>query len=288
MPTVYIIILNWNGWKDTLACLFSLEDLDYPSYEIVVVDNGSTDNSVEEIRKAYPQITLLETGRNLGFAGGNNLGIRYALEKGANYIWLLNNDTVVAPNALTAMVEIAESNPKIGAVGSVLYYMDQPERVQAWGGGRISLITGRSRHLLSPGELHYITGASLLLRTEALEQVGLLDEGFFMYWEDVDLSLRLQNRGWKLAVASGSRILHKESASVGKRSSLMDEYFNASAVVFFYRHASLPFLPVFLGVGGRLLKRIFKGDWKRALAVIQGAKNGSRIHASLMDRGICG
>jgi GT2 family glycosyltransferase len=114
--------------------LSSLEFLDYPDYKVIVVDNGSTDNSVAEIRKAHPQITLLETGRNLGFAGGNNVGIRYALEQGADYVWLLNNDTKADPHALTAMVEVAESDPRIGAVGSVLYYMDEPERVQAWGG----------------------------------------------------------------------------------------------------------------------------------------------------------
>lgn len=276
MSLVYVIVLNWNGWRDTSVCLSSLENLDYPNYEMVVVDNGSTDHSVEEIRKAYPQITLLETGRNLGFAGGNNVGIRYALERGADYIWLLNNDTVVDPNALTAMVEIAESDPKIGAVGSVLYYMNQPEKVQAWGGGRISLITGRSRHLLSPGELHYITGASLLLRTEALEQVGLLDEGFFMYWEDADLSFRLRQKGWAVAVAPDSRVLHKESASAKKGSPQQDILFNASAVRFFRRHAQFPLLPIVLGIGGRMLKRLLLRDWERIKSVWLGYKKGMK------------
>lgn len=273
-PLVYVIVLNWNGWQETLECLTSLEVLDYPNYEVVVVDNGSTNGSAEEIRKAKPQVTLLETGRNLGFAGGNNIGIRYALEQGAEYIWLLNNDTVVDPGALTAMIELAEKDRRIGVVGSVLYYMEQPTKVQAWGGGRVNLLTGRSRHLLAPGEPHYITGASMLLRREALEQVGLLDEGFFMYWEDADFGFRLRKAAWKLEVAPNARVWHKESASLGKKSPILDEYFNASAVRFFRRHAPFSAWPIFVGVGGRALKRMARGDWKRVRAVWAGLRSG--------------
>jgi len=277
-PVVYVVVLNWNGWRETIDCLSSLESLDYPDYQVIVVDNGSTDNSAAEICKAHPQITLLETGRNLGFAGGNNVGIRYALEQGADYVWLLNNDTKADPHALTAMVEVAESDPRIGAVGSVLYYMDEPERVQAWGGGWVSLWWGISRHFTMPvpaERIHYITGASLLIRRRALEEVGLLDEDFFMYWEDADFSLRLRKAGWRLAVTSGVRVWHKESASLGKKSPVLDEYFNNSAVRFFRRHAPWPLLPIAVGVGGRLLKRILRRDWERVRAVWRGAKMAS-------------
>jgi len=273
-PKAYIIILNWNGWRDTLACLAALEVLDYPNCQVVVVDNGSTDGSAEEIRKAKPQVTLIETGQNLGFAKANNIGIRYALDQGANYVWLLNNDTIVDPGALSAMVELAERDRRVGVVGSVLYYMEQPTKVQAWGGGRVSLLTGRSCHLRAPGEPHYITGASMLLRREALEQVGLLDEGFFMYWEDVDLSFRLRQRGWMVAVTPGSRVLHKESASVKKRSSRQDILYNASAVRFFRRYSRFPTLPITLGIGGRMLKRLLLGDWERVRSVWLGYKRG--------------
>lgn len=273
-PLVYVLVLNWNGWQDTVKCIESLKFLTYPNYEIVVLDNASTNDSVARICKAHPDVLLIETGANLGFAGGNNIGIRYALERGAEYIWLLNNDTIVSPDALTAMIEVAESDPKIGAVGSVLYYMNQPEKIQAWGGGRVNLITGRSRHLLALGDLHYITGASMLLRKEALEQVGLLDEGFFMYWEDTDLSFRLLQKGWRLAVAPNSRVLHKESASAKKGSAQQDILYNASAVRFFRRHALLPFFPIALGIGGRILKRLLLGDWKRVRSVWLGYRRG--------------
>lgn len=274
MKLVCVLVLNWNGWQDTVKCIDSLKSLAYPNYEIVVLDNASTNDSVARIREAHPDILLIETGANLGFAGGNNIGIRYALERGADYIWLLNNDTIVSPDALTAMIEVAESDPKIGAVGSVLYYMNQTEKIQAWGGGRVNLITGRSRHLLAPGDLHYITGASMLLRREALEQVGLLDESFFMYWEDADLSLRLRREGWKLAVAEGARVLHKESASAGKKSLLQDELYSMSLVRFLRQNTTFPFLPLAIGIGMRLLKRAFMGEWDRFGATWTGFIRG--------------
>ena len=266
-PSVAIILLNWHGWRDTLACLASLEKLDYPNYQIVVVDNGSTDDSVERIHEAYPQLTLLETGKNLGFAGGNNVGIRYALERGVDYVWLLNNDTIVEANTLSALVATAEANPRIGAVGSVLYYMDRPEKVQAWGGGRVSLWSGRSWHLTSPGRLDYLTGASLLLRWEALEHVGLLDEGFFMYWEDTDYGFRLRKAGFRLEVAEDSRIWHKESATLGKVSLQGDAYYSTSALRFFRRHALIPTVSNTIGFGGRFLRRLLRGEWDRVRAV---------------------
>ncbi|MDW8091366.1 MAG: glycosyltransferase family 2 protein, partial [Meiothermus sp.] len=115
---VYVIVLNWNGWKDTIECLSSLRHSDYPNYEIVVVDNNSEDDSVVRIREAHPQVPIIQAEDNLGFAGGNNLGIRYALSKGAEFVWLLNNDTKVMKNTLSSMVELAMRNPDVGVVGS--------------------------------------------------------------------------------------------------------------------------------------------------------------------------
>lgn len=273
-PKVFVIVLNWSGWEETLECLASLEKLVYPNYEVTVVDNGSTDDSVERIRQAYPSIKLVETFENFGFAGGNNLGIRYALAGGAAYVWLLNNDTVVEPNALGEMLDVARRDPGVGAVGSVLYYMDERDRIQVYGGGRVSLRTGMSRHFTVPvpdERLSYIAGVSLLLPRNTLEDVGLLDEDFFMYWEDSDYGFRVRTSGRRLAVAPGSKIWHTESAALGTRSPILDSYFNASAVRFFKKHSSLPILPISIGVGGRLLKRVAARDWKRARAVCRAA-----------------
>ena len=277
---VALILLNWHGARDTIACLDSLASLDYPNYRVLVVDNGSMDDSVARIRAAHPEVPILETGRNIGFSGGCNVGIRRALEEGADYIWLLNNDTTVDPQALTAMVAVAEANPGLGAVGSVLYYLDSPKDIQAWGGGRVCFWSGRARHLLNPvpsARLHYLTAASVLLRRRALEEIGLLDENtFFMYWEDTDLSFRLRKAGWGLAVADESIVLHREHAATGKGSPLLDSYFNESAARFFRRYAPIPAWPISVGTLGRLGKRVLRGNLPGFLATLRGTYAGLR------------
>lgn len=279
-PRVYVLLLNWNGWRDTLECLASLQHLEYDNFSVVVLDNGSTDDSVKRIQEAFPSVILIENGQNRGFAAGNNVGIQYALERGGDYIWLLNNDTIVDPNALSALVEMAESNPRLGAVGSVLYYLEEPGRVQAWGGGWVSLVFGTAMHFTSPvsrERIGYLTGASILIRRAALEHVGYLDEGFFMYWEDVDYCFRLRKAGWQLAVAGESRVLHKESSSVSGRSPARDLLAGISAVRFFRRHAPVPILPLVLGAGVRVTKRLLAGRFEHAWAVIAGLSRGMRL-----------
>lgn len=271
-PLVTIVVLNWNGWHDTLECLTSLRKLDYRKRRVVVVDNGSTDDSIVRLRGAYPDITILETGRNLGFAGGNNVGIRWALQQGSRYIWLLNNDTTAHPKALSSMVGQAEFDGQVGAVGCLLYYLDRPERLQAWGGGWVNLWLGLANQYsrrVRKERLDYLTAASLLLRGAALEQVGLLDEGFFMYWEDIDLAFRLRKAGWRMTLAEDAVVWHKESASLGHRSTVRDRYTTLSAIRFFRRHAPWPIVPILLGTSIRVLKRIAAGDWRRARTVLK-------------------
>ncbi|HVI11184.1 MAG TPA: glycosyltransferase family 2 protein [Candidatus Binatia bacterium] len=281
---VSIVLLNWNGWRDTVACLESLRQLRYPNFDVIVVDNGSTDDSVARIRETFPDVDLIEAGKNLGFAAGCNLGAVHALSRGSEYVWLLNNDTVADPGALAALIEKAEANPQIGVVGSVLYCADEPERVQCWGGGYVSFRLGRSRPFVGPvpdEKLEFITGASFLLPRKVIKKFGLLDEGYFMYWEDADYCFGLRRAGLKLAVAERSKVWHKESASVGKVSARLDNYFNASAARFFARHASLPGVTLWTGVTLRLAKRILAGDWGRALAVWNGVR-GRRLEPTLL------
>ena len=270
MKSVLVIVLNWNGWRDTVECLTSLEKLNYRNFQVVVIDNGSTDDSVLRIRLAFPGVSIIEAKKNLGFAGGCNLGIRHALEEGAEYVWLLNNDTTVDPDALVALVQKAEADPQVGAVGSAIYSAVDPDRLLAWGGGRVNFWLGRSRHFLSSvpdSEIQFLTGASLLLTRSVLESVGLLDEGFFMYWEDADYCFRLRRASWKLAAAGDSKVWHKEQGSSERKGILLDDQFNRSASRFFSRHAPIPIIPVGAGTGLRIAKRIFIGDWKRARAL---------------------
>jgi GT2 family glycosyltransferase len=275
LKAVGIVLLNWNGWRDTVECLASLEKLSYRNFRVVVVDNGSTDDSVAQIRDSFSGVAVVGVEKNLGFAGGCNVGIRHALEAGAEYVWLLNNDTTVAPRALGAMVEMADADAKLGAVGSAIYSTTEIDRLLAWGGGYINFWLGRSRHFLSPvpnDKIEFLTGASLLLRRTALESVGLFDEGFFMYWEDGDYCFRLRQAGWTLGVAGNSLVWHKEQGSVGKKSALLDTHFNRSAKRFFTRHAPAPFISICAGTGLRIAKRVLTGNWERAHAVWAGGR----------------
>lgn len=272
VPPVACIVLNWNSWQDTLACLAELKGIEYGNLTVIVVDNGSTNDSVTRIRQAHPAVELICTGRNLGYAGGVNAGIRPALERGAEFLWLLNNDAKPSPNALSALVDKALEAPDLGAVGSVLMYMSAQAEVQAWGGGRVNCWLGRSAHATSGKEdrwFDYLTGASLLLRRAALEQVGLFDDGFFLYWEDTDLGFRLRRRGWRLGVAAESVVLHKEGASSGDRRRV-DRHSTASGIRFLRKHAPIPWISVPMFLAARIANRLVRGDFAQTGDIIGG------------------
>lgn len=211
-----VVILNWNGWRDTLACVESLRLQTQRPEWIVVVDNASTDESEQRLRNLGEDVTFLQSGANVGFAGGNNVGIRWALNRGADAVWLLNNDATADEGALAALVETWRRRPAAGAIGTRIYEMQRPGVLQCWGGGWINLWTGRAReypHEVPEARLDYISGCSLFLPRPALERAGLLDEGFFMYFEDAELSLRYAKAGFELAVADTARVFHKGGAS---------------------------------------------------------------------------
>lgn len=279
---VHVILLNWNGWSDTLECLSSLQRLNYPNYRVIVVDNGSTDDSVSRIRAQFPAIELVETGQNLGFAGGCNVGISRSLAEDADYVWLLNNDSTVEPDALQRLIDKATSGSRIGAVGSAVYAAHSPDELDAWGGGRVNFWLGCSRHFVRPvcdEKIQFITGASILLPRTVIQTLGVLDEGFFMYWEDAAYCFHLRAAGWRLAVAGESKVWHKGSASVGRGSATMDFYFNASAARFFNQYSPVPWLSTWVGVLLRIAKRLIAGNWNRARAVWVGTRaQGSRTH----------
>ncbi len=187
-------------------------------------------------------------------------------------MWLVNNDTKVHPHALTAMVETARSDLRIGAVGSVLYHMEQPDTIQYWGGGRVNVWLGRSYVFTKRVEDHriqFLGGASILLRRKALEEIGLLDDGFFMYWEDSDLCFRFLEAGWKLAVAPESKVWHKQCGSTGKKSSQVDLLMRVSMVRFLKRHAPMPLFSIFVGVVLMIGNRLVQRDWVRARALLE-------------------
>lgn len=224
--SVFIVILNWNGWEDTAKCVESCRELTYVNFHILVVDNGSTDGSETNLRKKFSDIDIIQTGRNLGFSGGNNVGIRRALEQDADFVWLLNNDTIVDPACLARMVQAMEAGDHVGMVGSKIYYHDSPDTLW-FAGGEVDLEGGGlTRHIgkdeIDRGdydtqkETAYLTGCSILARREMIDEIGLLEENYFLYFEDADWSLRAKQKGWKLMYQPEAILWHKEGAQTGK------------------------------------------------------------------------
>lgn len=273
MARVVCVVVNWNGWQDTVECLNSLGQQDYGELEVIVVDNGSTDDSIRRIQEAHPWVTVVETGRNLGFPSGCNVGTRLALQKGADYVWLLNNDTIAPPDTLKKLLRIALDNPNAGAIGAVLYYMHDPARVQAWGGGRINLWTGFVTHFTQPTDLDantYLTGANMLLPRRVCEEVGIFYEGFFMYCDDSDLGIRLLRAGYGLVVAEDTAILHKEGASSPKRSPQIDRFATTSGMRLLRRHSPLPKVSIGVFLLLRMANRARRAEWANLIAVWNG------------------
>jgi GT2 family glycosyltransferase len=221
-PRVSIVILNWNGLGDTIECLESLKKITYPNYEIIVVDNGSQGDDVEVLRERYrDDVHIIQNEKNYGFARGNNIGIRYALDKGTDYVLLLNNDTVVALDFLDEMVRVAGSDEGIGIVCPKMYRYSQPEKVCFDGGVRIHLLWGTVTEGLRPDDARpvvdteFATGTAMLISRKTLEQIGLLPEEYFFGTEDVDYSLNALRNRFRIVVARRATVWHKVASTAG-------------------------------------------------------------------------
>lgn len=223
-PLVFIIIVNWNGRDITLDCLDSLSRISHRNTRTVVVDNASTDGSVDAIRSRFPAVVVLKMKSNLRFAGGTNAGIRYGLEHGAEMFLLLNNDTIVDPEFLSRMVNCMTSTTSIGMVGPKIYYHDNPTRIW-FAGGRLSMWTGTMKHVgireIDSGQydtrkqIEYTTGCCILTKREVVERVGMLDESYAMYTEDADWSVRVRRAGYTIMYEPKAKVWHKLSVSAG-------------------------------------------------------------------------
>jgi hypothetical protein len=239
---VTVIVLHWNGLADTLECLESLADLDYPAYGVAVVDNGSDDGVGAAVRERFPTVTVLENGQNLGYAGGNNVGLEYALAQGADYALLLNNDTQVAPDFVRRLVDAAEGDPLIGMAGPTIYYYGQPNVIWS-AGGRIDWQRGSTRMVgldepdegqcgTEPRRIDFVTGCALLVRRAVMERVGLLDERFFAYYEETEWCVRAGRAGFKIVHVPSARIWHKISPAARADSPLVHYYMTRNRLLF--------------------------------------------------------
>jgi GT2 family glycosyltransferase len=232
---IAIIVLNWNGKQDTLECLESIRKIDYQNFDVIVVDNGSCDDSVQSIRNKFPEVNVLETGKNLGYAGGNNYGLRYAIKSGADYILLLNNDIIVGSQLLKNFVQAAHRIPHWGMLTAKIYYFSHPNKIWYAGARRIKH-TANFMHLgkgcidngkdySSMVETDYACGCALFLRTSLLKKIGLFDERFFLTYEETDLSYRTKALGYKCYLVPEAKVWHKVSVSFGGEHSPLFIYF---------------------------------------------------------------
>jgi len=312
-PKVAIIILNWNGWRDTLECLESLQDLSYENYQIFLVDNDSTDGSVERITawgrdrgfdldKKSPdeKIILIQNDENYGFSGGNNRGIQFAMDFSRyQYFWLLNNDTVVDKDALTELVKVAESRDKAGIIGSKVFDYKNRSHIQTIGEYKVVWPYMNSKREISDKEtvldVKWIRGASLLIRNELIREIGLLDEKLFIYFEDKDWCVKALKKRWKIYTSLNSRIFHKEGASTDthilhkqvfgmevKRLTLENfkiklYYESRNGVYFVKKHFPLSFIPYLFIRTLHLIFQVMLYDdhkIKRTGVILRGTKDG--------------
>ena len=269
------IVLNWNDKADTLACLASLQKQTVP-VEIVVVDNGSVDDSVAVIRQHYPQVTMLETGRNLGYSGGNNVGIRHALATGATYLFVLNNDTVLAPACTALLLADCQANPDVVATAPKSLYLDRPDLIY-FAGGQITA-WGSTRHMgmsqpdgptyTTVNDTEWITGCALFVTRAGFEQVGLFDERFFLLFEDSDWSLRARRLGYRLRYVGTAQLWHRASVSFGgNHSPLYHYYFTRNKLLWLERHYPLH---QFLWLAARFLRHTWSSSDRTAYTTQSG------------------
>lgn len=281
-PLCSIVVLNWNGAEDTIACLKSLAGLMSPSCRVLVVDNGSTDGSPERMRQAFPDIELLLLPYNIGYSGGNNAGFRRVKELHAEYVIFLNNDTQVDEGFCTPLLDVLQRNPGAGIAVPKIFYLDQPDMLW-YAGGVVSLSTGLIRHVGlrkkdapefdRPGTTGYATGCCLAMRCRDFEAVGAFDERFSMYAEDVDLSLRVRALGMSIDYVPSSRVWHKVSASFSRSPLRKLARKSFGALRLFRKHRALRGIALYL----LLLPMRLAGSFQEALKMKNSGTDQKRM-----------
>ena len=335
MKRCYVLLVNWNGWRDTIECLESLLQLDYQDFRIIVCDNGSSDGSLERIKswagetgpdlvdysmsplgsrpspvsKPVPfiqysrlqieqgvnssgneRLVLIDNHVNLGFAGGNNVGLKYLTSREDwDAVWLLNNDTVVEPDSLSELVNRVHNDPIIGICGSTLLYYREPEKIQAlaggyyckwvglpWLQGRFSVFN-RDKTVASMARvetyMNYVMGASMLVSKAYLEQVGFMDEKYFLFFEETDWAWRGREK-FRLGYAPSSIVYHKGGRSIGtssnpfKKSLICDFFALRNRLVFSRLHCKEALPTIYLSLVAALLIRLCCGRWRNAAIIL--------------------
>jgi GT2 family glycosyltransferase len=289
LPLVYVVTLTWNQKDDTLECLESLSQITYPRYQTLLVDNGSIDGTVDAVAEMFPHVEIIVNSENLGFQGGFNTGLRCALERGAEFVFMINNDTYVAPDILDALM-VHTNCETVGMLAPKIYYADEPQRIWSVGGDRHPWtyeMTNKGDRQLDRGQWNqvkqrdYLVGCALLLRRSLLVQVGLFDEDYHpIYYEDVDLCVRARAAGFTLLLVPTAKMWHKVSASAGGADSPRERYLMArNSIRFFRKYIQgwrwLAVIPYRTGSAVRTIVRLStRGRFDAAASYLRGLVDG--------------
>ncbi len=289
-PLVYVVILNWNLKDDTAECVASVLGSHYNNYHLLVVDNGSTDGSPEHLRRSFAGIEVIVNSANLGFAAGNNVGIRRALAAGADYVLLLNNDTMVEAAMLGHLVTCAEAAERIGMVSPKILYHEARNRIWRLGDRAhrwlpVPVPIGRDQfdrgQFAEPFDVDYVPFCGVLIKHALLEMVGLLDERFFFTYEDADFCRRSRDAGYRIVCQPEAQMWHKISLSAQKDPAKIRYLKSKSRAMFFrrYRHGLHPWLTavyLWLSTLASATASALRGDVELARLALRGLYDGYR------------
>jgi GT2 family glycosyltransferase len=243
-PRVSIIIVHWDDFENTYACLKSVSELRYTPIDVIIVDNNSLDFSFDDAKKLLPTSKIIKSERNLGYAGGNNLGMKYAAENGADYIWILNNDVIVESESLSLLVNAAQSNTNVGLLGPKVMIKEIPEKILTVGGfiqedGQIYHL-GMGQHdknqFSTVQDRDYLSGCALMASVELLDKIGFLDEDYFLYHEDIDLCYRTKLGGFKILFIPDAKVWHPDTRKRDENSTIVNYYLSRNSLLFLKKH----------------------------------------------------
>ncbi|MBL8092747.1 MAG: glycosyltransferase family 2 protein [Anaerolineales bacterium] len=265
LPNITAVVLNTNRKDDTLACLQALAVSGYANLRVIVLDNHSTDGSAEAIGARFPAVQVVSLERNLGYAGNNNVGIRLALEQGADWIFVENEDTLVEPGCFDALIAATQADPRIGVIGPLVYTFD-PGRTISSGGGRVLWTVADAENIamgaedvgqLRAGPVDFINGCGLLISRQAVERVGALDDSFFIYFEETDWCQRVRKAGFEVWFEPKAVMRHKAPITWAGFGPSTLYYMTRNRIRFFARHTPWPQWPL-------AMARALRGAWRGA------------------------
>jgi GT2 family glycosyltransferase len=295
-----IVIVNWNSFDVTQNCLASLRSIDYPNYKIIVVDNGSNDSSGDKLKSEFPEIILLKNEENLGFTGGNNIGIEFALNNDLELVMLLNNDTIVTPKFATNLVTFLQQDVNIGAIQPKIMFNQEREII--WNAGSSFSKVWHLTKTIGMGEfdkgdydtqreIPWVTGCCFLTKSSIIREIGKLDDCFFIYYEDTDWSFRIKQKGYKLIYEPSSKIYHEVGKSNDNRETFgegnlspFSHYVNVRNHIFIVRRYAkgvffiTSMLYQLYKLVGYSLYFLTRGRFKKLKSSIRGFYHGLTFH----------